>query len=336
MEQLSGLIAERTDHALELAIFGSADPYAIGDAIRELVEPTLGLPRRVLFYRPGVGLVVGLNCETAGNVVVKIHRRDAASAVFATHQIQARLFDAGFPAPRPLLSPTPVGSGLATVDELITSDRVDGRSPSIRRMLAGGLHDFIEAAQEINFAAGSFGGLRAPLHRIRLWGAPHDTRFDFDKTSSGAEWIDRAASKAQHTLTDSTLPDVVAHLDWRVQNVAFQSGYLCGVFDWDSVGLAPEAVAVGQASAQFSTDWTVGHTTLPTIPEMSAFVEAFESARGAPFSVPERVVLDAANLLVVAYAARCEHSDRVLCPELAPSNPPDWVSLLKARRNESL
>lgn len=329
MEVLSALIAARSDRSLEASIFGAAEPAQIADTIGALVGSRLGEPS-TLFYRPGTGLVIGFDCDGVGEVVVKVHRRETRATLAAAQRVQTHLADAGFPAPRPLLAPTALAGGIVTAEELIRSERVDGRAPEIRRELATGLCELITIARDASTAA-DLDAFRSPVDPTRLWGEPHDLRFDFEATSDGAAWIDRLATEAQRVMRAARLPPVVAHFDWRAENAAFRDGRLVGVYDWDSLGLAQEAIAVGQASAQFSTDWTVGHRTLPTIDDMAGFVADYVSARGHPFGSEELALVDAANLMVIAYAARCEHSDRKLHAELAPEGPRSWTSLLEAR-----
>jgi hypothetical protein len=229
-----------------------------------------------------------------------------------------------------VLEPTPIGAGVATAEQLLDGVPVDGHDPAVRGEMAARLHEFIVLAAPTTADSFATSDLMTPTSRTVLWGDPHDVRFDFEATSAGAEWIDRIAAGAQGVLRAAVMPDVIAHFDWRVENLAFRGSGVVGVFDWDSVGRAPEAVAVGQSSAQFSTDWTIGHSTLPSVEEMSAFVADYEAERGSRFTNDERSVVEAANLMVLAYCSRCEHSDRVLQPHPAPATG-GWASLLERR-----
>ena len=79
-------------------------------------------------------------------------------------------------------------------------------------------------------------------------------------------------------------PAVVGHLDWRVQNLGFNRGRVAAIYDWDSVGLVPEAALVGVTSAVHPVDWRLGlPDPLPTLAQVDAFVSDYERARGAPF-----------------------------------------------------
>jgi hypothetical protein len=146
-----------------------------------------------------------------------------------------------------------------------------------------------------------------------LWPEPHDLRFDLPGTAAGAEWIDEAARAARATLTATTLPDVVGHLDWRVQNLAFDGGRVSAIYDWDSIGLVPEPALVGSASIIHPIDWRLEQPDpLPTLAQVDGFVADYEKARGAPFDDAERAVLAAGQRWVACFGARCQHSDAVL------------------------
>lgn len=109
------------------------------------------------------------------------------------------------------------------------------------------------------------------------------------------------------------------------------------MYDWDSVAVASEPVLVGSVAAQFTADWgTESADPLPSLSEMRAFVDDYERARGRGFTEEEGALMEAANLFACAYGARCEHSDRLLRPDLVRGDPPPWLRLLTARAERSL
>lgn len=336
MRALASAIAAKHDRTLESTIFGTSNPDNVAALLATFVGGHLGIVDGVHFYRGGTGLVAGVHVVGIGDIVVKIHRRNAGEArLRASQRVQLHLADSGFPAPRPVLAPTLIADGIATAETMICGEPVDGHDPAVRSETAACLQRFISVATPASQADLSGSDLMTPTRRSGLWGDPHDVRFDFGATAAGAEWIDRLAAEAQQRLRTTTAAEVVAHFDWRVENLALRDGTIVGVYDWDSVGRAPEAVAVGQSSAQFSTDWIIGHSTLPTTEEMEAFVADYEVARGHGFTNEERAVVEAANLMVLAYCARCEHSDRLLRPELVSSEN-TWAELLRLRRAHPL
>ena len=171
-----------------------------------------------------------------------------------------------------------------------------------------------------------------------VWPEPHSIRFDFEATTPGAEWIDELGAQARARVQALDAPPAIGHFDWRVENLGFDGdGGLCAIYDWDSVAEAPEAVIVGNGAASFSSDWSRRDVCpLPSLPEMRAFVADYERARGRVFDPVERELLDAANLYAAAYGARCQHSDRLLYPELAEMPDGGWVRLLRDRGPRAL
>lgn len=127
---------------------------------------------------------------------------------------------------------------------------------------------------------------------------------------------------------------VTGHLDWRVENLGFDGTDVAAVYDFDSLSRAPEAVIVGQAAGGFSTDWRIGPSSMPSVTEMASFVADYEAERGAPFEPNERELLDAANLYLCAYGARCQHSDQVRFGLTA--QPEGWLRLLSERGERGL
>ena len=121
---------------LEADLLATSDAEAVGAALASVCAP-LGEVREGLFDEAGVGLVAGLRLADDRRVVVKVHRHHATTArLTACLEVQRHLHDAGLPTPRPLLPVTPLGSGLATVEELVAGEAADGRRPTVRRSLA--------------------------------------------------------------------------------------------------------------------------------------------------------------------------------------------------------
>ena len=247
----------------------------------------------------------------------------------AIARVQADLAAAGVPAPAPLAGPVPLGHGWLSVEEHRGGDSADGYDPAVRRGMATALHDFVDAA--LPHAGRDWIGswLGEPVIDD-LWPEPHDLRFDLPGTAAGAEWIDDAARAARATLTTTVLPNVVGHLDWRVQNLAFAGNRVSAIYDWDSVALVPEPALVGSASVIHPIDWRLERPDpLPTLEQLDGFVADYEAARGAPFDDDEREVLAAGQRWVASYGARCQHSDDLLgvFPDVDHSR--GWPRLLR-------
>ena len=322
---------------LELDLLGTTDPDEVASAVAVACRP-LGGVHEGIFYEAGVGLVVGVQLDTDMAVVLKLHRFNAtAERLTACLEVQAHLHDAGLPAPRPLLPVLAIGSGFATVEELRTGAIADGRDPLVRRALATELHRFVEAARPLSPDT-ALDRLWLPASADDpLWATPHDLRFDLDATGAGAEWIDELARVANERRRRDDGDLVIGHFDWRVQNLAFDGARVVAIYDWDSLALASEPAIVGQAAGGFPIDWRAGHPDPPpTLDEMRAFVADYEHARGRPFAPSELDALDAANLAMIAYGARCQHSDQVLRPDLGDNVAIGWPRLLRARGEHCL
>jgi hypothetical protein len=80
------------------------------------------------------------------------------------------------------------------------------------------------------------------------------------------------------------------------------------VYDWDSLALAPETSAVGNAAATWCAFGVDDEPVAPSAAEVAGYVAAYELARGEPFTADERTRAGAAALWCLAYTARCEHA----------------------------
>jgi len=110
---------------------------------------------------------------------------------------------------------------------------------------------------------------------------PHDARFDFERTTQGAEWIDALAVRAKGQLHGSR---VLGHCDWRAENMRFLGDEVVAVYDWDSVCCVSEPQLVGSAAHYFTSYSTVeGRRQLPSLDEALAFIDDYEAARGIEF-----------------------------------------------------
>jgi len=335
VEDLAGLIASSharwTPRVVE-AIFGTNDPLTVGKALTEGVAASLGVPVvAARFYEPGVGVVAGLELADGRVVVAKVHRTTFVSRerLVAIARVQADLAALGVPAPAPIAGPLLLGHGWLSIEELLDGDSALGYDPAVRGGMATALHGFVRAAHP-HAGNGRIGPWLSGPVIGDLWPEPHDLRFDLRGTSAGAEWIDGAARAARATLSTTAVPDVVGHLDWRVQNLGFIGHRVSAIYDWDSLALVPEAALVGGASVIHPIDWRLElPDPLPTLEQLDGFVADYEAARGASFGDDEHEVLAAGQRWVASYGARCQHSDDVLgvFPDVDHSR--GWPRLLR-------
>ncbi len=314
---------------VEFALFASSDPRVVADQLLDHVRHRLGTVTAVEFYRAGVGVVVGLRLGDGRGVVVKVHRWNVTMRrLDAIQRVQAQLA-AALPAPRPIDRPARLGRGIATIEELRAAGHANGHEPGVRREIARCLHQLVAASIAIaSDDVGSPSLMRRPDEP--LWPEPHDVRFDFDATLAGAEWIDDCAREARYTLAATRPgPSSIGHFDWRTENLGFSGGRIVAIYDWDSLGVADEPVIVGANAAHFCANWPMGQT-VASIAEMAAFVDDYQLACGRPFDDEQTARLVAARTASIAYGARCQHSDRMLRPDIAASNDSGWIDLLHA------
>jgi hypothetical protein len=300
--------------ALERALFGTTDPDGIAAAVDAWCAEHLGAGlARYLFFDSSSGSVHGVVLADDRAVVVKGHRPDVDIAYLrATTAVQRTLAATGFPAPAPLAGPLPMGSGALTAEQLLAQHRPpDAHAPAVRTTVAAGLARFVTlAAPELD----AMRSLVHPLHRLvdDLYPAPHSARFDFTATAGGAEWIDDLMREARSGL--ARLPpgrEVVAHGDWRVQNLSVRDVTIDAVYDWESVAATTEMGALAAAALTFGVDWSIPQVRrLSTPAEMLLFASEYADARGSPLQLHEHDRLALHLVVSLAYGARCEHSDR--------------------------
>jgi hypothetical protein len=317
MVKLANLIDQSgtpSSRLLERAIFDSNSAETVAAEIESFVSEQLDVVTDALFYSTSVGIVAGLRLTNGLEVVVKVHRWNVSvERLDAVQRVQMHLSTIGVPAPRPMVGAKPLGTGLAVVEELRRGGVADGHQLEVRKALAEGLYGLVRSSKPLVDHV----ELGAPLVLLdcgeELWPEPHDLRFDFKGTSVGAEWIDELGREARRRLFKAPGEPSIGHFDWRVENLGFTHGVISAIYDWDSLGCAPEPVIVGCAAAQYTAVWDEHATNpLPNLEEMRSFVDYYENARGATFTLRERELLDAANLWSCAYGARCQHSDTVL------------------------
>jgi Phosphotransferase enzyme family len=318
---------------VELDCFGTDSAERIAEVMDEFCRAHLGSKLRgYLFYGASVGSTHGVQLEDGCEVVIKVrppvetnpHLSLDRTSLENICWVMKWLTDRGYPCPKPILAPTLVAKGLATVEEFLDrGQRGNGFDPECRRVIASGLAHLIELLQ-------SFDGEVSSLQHFRrsesLYPPPHRKLFDFEKTAEGAEWIDTFARRARQAETHEGKP-VLGHRDWRVEHLRFQDGKIVATYDWDSLAFCPETELVGLSAHGFTADWTPeGIRRIPTADDIHAYVMDYGQARGQPFSARERKSLFAHCVYCIAYGARCAHS---LDPDKRECEENTWPYLLK-------
>jgi hypothetical protein len=296
--------------SVELAIYGEADPGAVGRAIEAFCQRELASGvKRTLFYQSSVGAVAGLELLDGRRVVVKAYQPDRSRERLAeVARLQTELVRAQLLAPAILRGPAPLGRGWALVEELVDRGVVrDGHEPVVRRALARALQALVSTLAPF-VASSPLPSILFNLPSDRLWPKPHSSMFDFDATRLGAERIDALAAEARRRLKPIGRW-VLGHSDWRAEHVRFEAERPVVAYDWDSLYKEREPALLGAIAHGFCSDWSKAeHVQAPTLDEARDFVRAYEEARGVSFDVSERALCGAAFAFGVAYTARCGHA----------------------------
>ena len=100
---------------------------------------------------------------------------------------------------------------------------------------------------------------------------------------------------------------MTGHADWESQNLRWAGGRPLAVHDWDSAVAQPEAVVAGLAAAVWPA--AGGPAEAATVEQSAQFLDAYEQARGRPWTADERQAGWAAGLWVRAFNAKKEHLD---------------------------
>jgi hypothetical protein len=263
-------------------------------------------PADVLFRRGHLSVVFGLRLADGRQVVVKI--RPAAERIAGCVAAQRYLFEAGFPCPRPLAGPAPLGDGSATAEELVPGGgALAEEAGDAHGLPAALLVDLVRLAPHpsvlpsldpappwVGWAHGGPG----------IWPRPDDLDLDMND-HPGPPWIDETASRLRERLAVVDEPVVVGHLDWESHNIRWRGHTPLAVDDWDSVATMCEPAVAGAAATVYPSS-PDGRIVAATVDQTGAFLDSYQRVRGTRW--PPRVleVCWAAGLWVLTYNAKKE------------------------------
>ena len=225
----------------------------------------------VLFEAGSLSAVVGVRLADGREVVVKA--RPAAPRLRAADAVHRHVWRSGYPAPEPLVPPTPVDADRsATAERLVRGGEPGGRSPGDAARSAEALAALVRVAA----SAGDVGSL-APSPSWVAWdhGGPGPWPDDLGRVA-GPAWLDAAAARCRARLRRYEAPRVLGHADWHADNVRWSGGELLVVHDWDSVVSQPEAVVAGIAAAVFPASGAAWQPA--TVEESARFLAAYPRA----------------------------------------------------------
>ncbi|GHJ47869.1 hypothetical protein Cs7R123_52110 [Catellatospora sp. TT07R-123] len=251
-----------------------------------------------LFASGHLSRVYGLRLTDGREVVVKVRADQPRLAGCA--DVQAALWSAGLPCPRPLVGPAPLGAYTASAEAHLPGGDLLGPVDGAAERYAGLLARFIalapapDAVRPLSPNPPWTAWDREP--GAGLWPTPDDRDADLN-AHPGPAWLDEVGARVVRRLADAPGPVVVGHADWEAQNLRWHDGQPV-VHDWDSAAAAPEAVLVGMAASV----WPCGAVPrAATVAESWAFLTAYQDAAGRLFSAAEVEVSWAAGLWVYAF-----------------------------------
>ncbi len=266
-------------------------------------------PVEVLHRSEQMSSVVGLRLADGREVAVKTRPDDPPGRAAACVEVQSAVARAAQPVPRPLTA----ASVVAGTDGADLVRHAEEWRPGGEMMRDDG-----PRAAELTAIA--LAGLMAALEHLPAHPAivrppwidwEHDGPGVFppipflderDQSLVPSSLID-AGRRAVGLLRASSLPPVVGHADFEAQNLRWRGDELWCIHDFDSVGTGPEAAFVGAAAGCFASQET---PTLAPLSSSMVFLEAYQRARGRPFTTHETEVAWAAGLLPAVWNARGE------------------------------
>jgi len=266
----------------------------------------LGCPPAEEIFRSGyLSAVIGLRLADDREVVVKV--RPDSPRIAACVDVQRRMFQTGYPCPRPLTGAAPLGDDVATAEAYVPGGAMLPSADHAAAAFAEAFARLIRLAPrpaEVptldpapSWAAWNHTG-------DRLWPGPEGSDVDLNEVA-GAEWIDDAGRRARERLRTGGSEAVIGHGDWLAGNLRWNGDALLVVHDWDSVTADSEAVLVGFAAALYST---VSADELATVADTERFLAAYCQARGREFGVDELQRSWAAGVWTRAYDAKHQHA----------------------------
>jgi Ser/Thr protein kinase RdoA (MazF antagonist) len=242
--------------------------------------------------------VTGVRLTDGREVVVKVRRAEPRLAGCAA--VQSRLWEAGFPCPRPLAGPAPLLGYAASAETLVPGGEVRPASGDAAADCAALLARLVALAPAVSVAPNP-PWVAWDHGEDGVWPVPDDRADDLNARPEPA-WLDEVGTRVRRRLRRMPARrPVVGHGDWEAQNLRWHGRAPWVVHDWDSVVSAPEPVVVGLAGSV----WPCGaEPRAATVAESAAFTRAYQDAAGRRFTRDEIEESWAAGLWVYAFNAK--------------------------------
>jgi hypothetical protein len=266
-------------------------------------EVHLGSPVADELFRGGnLARVVGARLSDGREVVVRVRPSQPRSAACA--QVQRRLFESGYPCPRPLAGPAQFGEYEATAESYVPGGAMLPESGRRAEPFAAALAQLVSLApapEEVPSLAPTPSWAAWNHSEEGLWPWPDDQEIDLNQVA-GPAWLDAAAQAARRRLRQGLGKAVIGHCDWYTENLRWRGNQLLVAYDWDSLIADTEPVIAGLAAAIYL------FPELPTVTETGDFLAAYTAARGRPFSSGELQCCWAAGAWTRAVDAKEEYA----------------------------
>jgi Phosphotransferase enzyme family len=266
-------------------------------------ELHLGSPVAGELFRSGhLARVIGVRLADGRQAVVRVRPPEPRMAACA--EVQRRLFESGYPCPRPLAGPARFGEYEATAESYVPGGATLPDSGRRAEPFAAALAQLVALApapEEVPSLAPAPAWAAWNHGEDGLWPWPDDQDTDLNQVA-GPDWIDAAAQAARRRLRHAHHQAVIGHGDWFTENLRWHGNQLLVAYDWDSVIADSEPVIAGLAAAVYL------YPALATVTETGDFLAAYAAARGRPFSPGELECCWAAGVWTRAFDAKKEYA----------------------------
>jgi hypothetical protein len=279
------------------------------DALAIWCRRWLGAPPAAELFGSGyLSTVKGLRLADGQEVVIKVRPRMPRLAGCAV--VHRALWTAGFPCPEPLVDLQPLDGYAATAEALVRDADQPPPDSELARLSAAALARLVELAPDPRSVPSlapspSFAGWDHT--EPGLWPAPEDRDVDLNAYPE-PQWLDRVAAAVRDQRRGHRGDPVIGHGDWHPENLSWQDSQLIAVHDWDSVICQPEPAIAGLAAATFlGID---GPAPLANVEDSTAFLDAYQDARGRRWTSGDYAACWAAGLWQRAFDAKTRSLDR--------------------------
>ena len=270
----------------------------------------------VLFGGGHLSAVYGVRLEDGTTAALKA--RLPQPRIRQCVDVQWRLWETGFPCPKPLAGPTVIGEKMVTAEEWVPGGAQLARDEAAPSRFADLLAKLIGSAPspgEIESLDPAPPWIAWDHHDGGLWPRPDDADTDLNAID-GPRWLDEAAMAIRDRLAEYRAEVVVGHGDWESQNIRWIGTRPHVVYDWDSVVSRPEAALAGVAAAVFPAS---GKPGAATVEETRRFIDAYQDVRGITWSRDHIAAAWAAGAWVRAFNAKKRVARRLPSdPDLTP------------------